>query len=90
VLQVLVNVLDHGMELQEAVDGPRFHHQWLPDHIEAEPRAFSRDVERNLLARGHALQPCAAVGNVNAIASTPEGLWLGAADPRRGGSAAGE
>jgi gamma-glutamyltranspeptidase/glutathione hydrolase len=90
VLQVLVNVIDHGMPLQEAVNAPRFHHQWLPDLIEHEKRAFPADVARNLKARGHAVKPSdGIIGNVNAIGLDREGHWLGAADPRREGSAAG-
>jgi len=90
VLQVLVNVIDHGMPLQEAVNAPRFHHQWLPDRILYEPRAFPADVQTNLSARGHRLEVGSApLGNVNAIGLDEDGAWLGAADPRRSGRAAG-
>ncbi len=90
VLQVLVNVVDHGMPLQEAVNAPRFHHQWQPDLIECELRAFPADVVRNLEARGHkVIESEAILGNVNAIGLDGEGRWLGAADPRREGAAAG-
>jgi len=90
VLQVLLNVVDHGMPLQEAVDFPRFHHQWLPDVLRHERRAFSEDVRRALIARGHAVEESPLpLGNVNAIAIDDEGRWLGAADPRREGSARG-
>ena len=89
VLQVLVNVIDHQMPLQAAVDAPRFHHQWLPDQIRAEPGAFPRDVERNLAARGHEIELVPRLGNVNAIGLDARGRWLGAADPRRAGSAVG-
>jgi gamma-glutamyltranspeptidase/glutathione hydrolase len=90
VLQVLINVIDHGMPLQEAVDAPRFHHQWQPDKIRHEQRAFPSDVKVNLIARGHALETSKGpLGNVNAIGLAPDGSWIGAADPRRGGAAAG-
>jgi gamma-glutamyltranspeptidase/glutathione hydrolase len=90
VLQVLINVIDHGMPLQEAVDAPRFHHQWQPDQIRHEKRAFPADVTVNLIARGHALDATKGpMGNVNAIALAPDGSWIGAADPRRRGTAAG-
>ena len=89
VLQVLVNVIDHAMPLQEAVDAPRFHHQWLPDQIRVESRALPRDVERKLLARGHQIEKVPRLGNVNAIGVDARGRWIGAADPRRAGSAAG-
>jgi len=89
VLQVLINVVDHGMELQEAVNAARFHHQWLPDRIDHEPRAFPADVARELEARGHVLLETGHLGNVSAIGLGPDGAWLGAADPRRQGLAAG-
>lgn len=89
VAQVLVNVLDHGMELQEAVDAPRFHHQWLPDRIEVEPRALPADVAHALEALGHRLHERPPIGHVPAIGRAPDGTWLGAGDPRRGGLAAG-
>jgi gamma-glutamyltranspeptidase/glutathione hydrolase len=89
VLQVLVNVIDHRMPLQEAVDAPRFHHQWLPDRIDHEPRTLPADVARALEARGHRLAERKAIGNVNTIGIDADGAWLGAADPRRGGLAEG-
>lgn len=89
VLQVLVNVLDFGMPLQEAVDWPRFHHQWLPDSIRHELRAFAADVAAALAARGHHLDPRPdPLGCVNAIGVDDDGTWLGAADPRREGATA--
>jgi gamma-glutamyltranspeptidase/glutathione hydrolase len=90
VLQVLVNVVDHDMPLQDAVDAPRFHHQWLPDTLWHEPRAFPEDVRRALRGRGHRLEQAEhPLGNVNAIGLDSEGRWLGAADPRRQGTARG-
>jgi len=89
VLQVLINVIDHAMPLREAVDAPRFHHQWLPDFIRYERRAFAADVERGLAARGHSLQLSEGIiGNVNAIGLDVDGAWLGAADARRQGAEA--
>jgi gamma-glutamyltranspeptidase/glutathione hydrolase len=91
VLQVIVNVIDHDMPLREAVDAPRFHHQWLPDRILYERRAFSADVMQALAARGHRLQEEEdnILGNVNAIGLDDDGAWLGAADARREGAEAG-
>lgn len=90
VLQVLVNVVDHRMPLREAVDSPRFHHQWQPDRILHERRAIPADVRQNLAARGHEMEEIdGPVGNVNAIGLDPSGAWLGAADPRREGAAGG-
>lgn len=90
VLQVLVNVVDYNMPLQEAVDAPRFHHQWQPDELVYEPRAFPLDVAEALARRGHRLvRSPRSLGNVNAIGLDGEGAWLGAADPRRRGAAVG-
>ncbi|MEP9380175.1 gamma-glutamyltransferase [Aquabacter sp. CN5-332] len=53
VVQTIINVIDHGMTVQEAVDAPRIHHQWLPNVIYAEPYALSPDTVRLLTAMGH-------------------------------------
>ncbi len=53
VVQTIVNVIDHGMNIQEAVDTPRIHHQWLPNVIYAEPYALSPDTVRLLREKGH-------------------------------------
>ena len=86
VLQVVLNVVDHGMNLQEAVDAPRIHHQWLPDVIKYEKYGFAADVAAALEGRGHTLQPVkevAPIGMVHAIQIEPStGVRLGASDAR--------
>ncbi len=67
VLQVILNLVDHGMELQEAVNAPRVHHQWLPDELFAETRALSPDTRRLLEAMGHKVTEQAPWGAVAAI-----------------------
>ncbi|MGQ4273359.1 gamma-glutamyltransferase [Terrihabitans sp. B22-R8] len=52
-LGVILNVIEHGMDIQEAVDAPRIHHQWLPDVVTIEPRALSPDTIRILTEMGH-------------------------------------
>lgn len=52
-LEAMLNVIDHGMNIQEAIDAPRIHHQWLPDVIRMEPFALSRDTQRRLADMGH-------------------------------------
>ena len=91
VLQVVVNVIDFGMNIQEAIDAPRFHHQWLPDKINWEPFEFSRDTTEALQKMGHIFNEKADyIGDAHAIAVDPQtGARLGASDPRRGGTAVG-
>jgi gamma-glutamyltranspeptidase/glutathione hydrolase len=55
-LETIVDVVDFGMNAQEAVDAPRFHHQWLPDRIDYEKYGFSPDTVKELERRGHALR----------------------------------
>jgi gamma-glutamyltranspeptidase/glutathione hydrolase len=57
VLEILVAVIDHQIPLQEAVDAPRFHHQWLPDTLQVEPGALSPPVIAALEAMGHKVVP---------------------------------
>ena len=87
VLQVLINVVDFGMNVQDAVDWPRIHQQWLPDLLVME-RGFSPDTIALLKARGYQVKIVPAMGEVAAIQSRAS--WLdGAADPRSEGSAKG-
>ncbi len=67
VLEVIVNFIDHGMTLQEAVDAPRIHHQWLPDTIAAEPFALSADTIKMLVAMGYKVVPLEPWGSGNAV-----------------------
>jgi len=87
VLEVLVNVLDFHMNIQQAVDWPRFHHQWLPDELRME-RGFSPDTIALLESRGHKIKLVESQGEVAAILW--DGAWLqGAADGRTEGTAKG-
>ena len=80
VLQVVVNVLDFGMNIQEATDWPRIHHQWLPDELRLEP-GFSPDTVKLLESRGHTIKKVNSQGEVAAILW--DGQWLqGAPDSR--------
>ena len=89
VLQVLLNVVDFRMNVKDAVDAPRFHHQWQPDVLSLEP-GISPDTAILLRVRGHKLDdsPGVVPAQVNAILK--DGGWLqGASDDRAGGKAAG-
>ena len=66
VLEITVNVIDHGMTLQEAVDAPRIHHQWIPDTLAGEPFAFSADTAKSLTQMGYHVVPLEPWGSGNA------------------------
>jgi len=86
VLQVVLNVVDFGMNVQEAVAAPRVHHQWRPDYLLAEP-GLSPDTLALLRGLGHRVQAGSTSGSANSIHVTPDGL-TGAADPRQRGTLA--
>jgi gamma-glutamyltranspeptidase / glutathione hydrolase len=67
VLEVIVNVIDHGMTLQEAIDAPRIHNQWLPDTVGAEPFALSADTVKALTGMGYKVVPMENWGSGNAV-----------------------
>jgi len=87
VLQVLLNVVDFTMNIQDAVDRPRFHHQWKPDTLFLED-GFSPDTIELLGRRGHRISRIASVAVVEAIRAG-EGRLEGATDRRGHGKAAG-
>lgn len=91
VLHTILNVVDHGMNAQEAVDAARFHHQWLPDRTQYERHGLSPDTLRLLGARGHSLVPVAAQGVAEVIVvNRQEGRLEGGVDRRApDGAAAG-
>ena len=68
VLEILVAVIDHQVPLKEAVDAPRFHHQWLPDTLQVEPGAFSPKVTAELESMGYKIVPLEVWGAGNAAA----------------------
>jgi gamma-glutamyltranspeptidase/glutathione hydrolase len=81
VLQVALNVMDHDMNIAQAVHSPRIHHQWLPEVLMIES-GFGVDTERLLKEKGYKLYPSSTMGSVQAIMK--EGNYFyGSADPRR-------
>jgi gamma-glutamyltranspeptidase/glutathione hydrolase len=86
----LLNHLEFGMDVSEAVAAPRFHHQWLPDELLLEA-GHPADVVEALAARGHSVRVVDDLGGgVEAIAFDPAtGRLTGGVDPRRDGAAAG-
>jgi gamma-glutamyltranspeptidase/glutathione hydrolase len=87
VLEVLVNVLDFGMGVQDAVNWPRFHHQWMPDELRMEP-GYSPDTVALLEKRGYKVTRVEAQGQAAAI-HWNNGWLEGAPDPRSEGIAEG-
>jgi len=87
VLEVIVNVLDFGMGVQDAVNWPRFHHQWLPDELRVEP-GVSPDTVSLLEKRGYVVKRLNAQGEAAAIRWN-DGWLEGAPDPRTEGTAEG-
>jgi gamma-glutamyltranspeptidase/glutathione hydrolase len=94
VLQVISNVVDHGMDLGKAIAAPRLHHQWLPDRVRAEPGALPIDVLAALRAMGHEIaQPTGARGErmgdaEGILVDLVTGARIGASDPRSPDAAA--
>ncbi len=83
VVHTLVNVIDYGMNIQEAVDAPRFHQQWLPEETVAEPRAIPPDARRILESQGHRFKDARSMNHMCAILIA-NGRYYGANDPRGG------
>jgi gamma-glutamyltranspeptidase / glutathione hydrolase len=89
VFQVLTNVVDFGMNIQEAVDTGRFHHQWLPDVLYYEKNAIDTSVVKRLGELGHELKERSSIGSTNAIMILPGSKKAGAADKRNNNSSCG-
>jgi len=84
VLCVITNVIDYDMNIQQAIDAPRIHHQWLPDEIVGEPYGLSGDTQKALKSRGHTLAKQRTLGDAEGIMIEEKtGVRLGATDPRR-------
>ncbi len=87
-LQVIMNVIDHGLNVQSAVAAPRVHHQWMPDEIRIE-EGLSLDTIKALEAKGHTIKQKSSMGAIQSIL-IKDGMMYGGADPRRStGLAAG-
>lgn len=90
ILQIIVNMLDFGMSIRGAISAPRFHHQGHPDQILVERDGFEPDVLKTLEGMGHSIQVASfPIGDVKAVAVTPNRVLEGWADPRRGGATIG-
>ena len=83
-LQVIMNVIDHDMNIAEATLAPRIHHQWLPDELRIE-EGISPDTIALLEAMGHTVALNDVMGSTQSIVITEDGLF-GSSDPRRSGA----
>ncbi|MGC0786269.1 gamma-glutamyltransferase [Pantoea agglomerans] len=81
VLQMVVNSIDFGMNVAEATNAPRFHHQWLPDQLRVE-KGFSPDTLRLLETKGQHVKVLPSMGSTQSIMIGPDGMLYGASDPR--------
>jgi gamma-glutamyltranspeptidase / glutathione hydrolase len=90
VANILMGVIDYGLDIQQAVNAPRFHHQWQPDEIDIERTGISPDTIKLLQARGHKVKDQGYWSDGECIAVDPKtGELLGAPDGRSGGKAVG-
>ena len=86
VLQIILDTIDHGLNVAEAEQAPRIHHQWLPDELRVE-RGLSKDTLQLLEAKGHKIVVREAMGSAYSITRN-NGELMGASDPRHRGSLA--
>jgi gamma-glutamyltranspeptidase/glutathione hydrolase len=83
VYQTILNVLEHGMTMQQSVNALKFHHQWLPDKTTFEAGAFSEAAVRKLQNKGYILEVQRnSIGRMDCILVTPDGWLEGGSDPR--------
>lgn len=85
--QVILNVIDHGMTLADAMRAPRLHHQALPDSLTYEQNGLAQSALDSLAAMGHRLRPVPRLVNVNAVMRV-RGGWEGVSEPRAFGNGA--
>src|SRR5262245_57666141 len=90
VTQVIINIVDHGMNIQQAIDWPRVHHQWMPDRIVYEPYGLVPDVMNRLKSMGHQFGNPRYMGDAEGVMIEDKtDMRLGGSDPRLDGKSIG-
>ena len=89
VYQTILNVVEHGMTLQKAIDSKKVHHQWQPDAITYERGAIDSAARNELVRMGHELREVQFIGRVDAVLMNNNGSLEGGADPRGDDAAVG-
>ncbi len=82
VFQTILNVIEFGQDMQQAVSSKKFHHQWMPDRVDVERNALDPATTAILQQKGYKINGRGPIGRVDAILITPDGLYQGGADPR--------
>ena len=83
VLQIITNVIDYGMDLNDAVNTPRLHYQGLPNRVASEPQAITPETARGLQLRGYRIEPSSSWGAAESILINPDGTMIGVNDRRK-------
>ncbi|MBQ97015.1 MAG: hypothetical protein CMP30_03345 [Roseibacillus sp.] len=84
VLQLVSNIIDHGMNVAKATQTTRFHHQWLPDELRIED-GLEQETTARLVKWGHIVRPTGPIGSTQTVMMS-KGVFQGASDPRIGGA----
>lgn len=90
VFQTIVNVVEHKMNMQQAVNALKFHHQWLPDRIIYERGAFTEKTLQTLIGKGYKMETMnGTLGRMDCVMVLPDGRLMGASDPRSDNTSVG-
>lgn len=88
VLQSILNIIDFGMTIGEAIDSPRIHHQWLPDAIQFEKNSLDKKIINQLKNMGYEMKSVGSFGRVEGILFDEDGNMTGHSDRRGSGGVA--